>query len=276
MEQPNINSENAKSRNRQKEDKMKIREITDRIAEFAPLELAESWDNPGLMLGSLGNECTGVVVALDLTVEVVEQAIENGCNLIVTHHPFFFVPVKRIDTDEARGRIVSTLMKHDITVYSAHTNLDVCENGLCSALAKKIGGYDLQPNGVGVICNINETTLSQFAREVADVLGDGSVRFVGEGGETLHKAFCICGGGGSNSAYAFAKSVADVFVTGDLKHNIYIDAQNDGFPIVEFSHYHSEIIVLDLFEHILADCGVKIIKANQNCPFRVVGGQNGI
>ncbi len=255
---------------------MKIKEITNRIEEFAPVELAESYDNVGLMVGTLNRECSGIVVALDLTMSVVDEAIKNGCNLILTHHPFLFYAIKCIDTDTSKGELISKLMKHDITVYSAHTNLDECENGLCMTLAKKIGGENLENNGGGVLCDIEPTTLVELAKHVAKTLKDDSVKFVGDENRIVRKAFCICGGGASNSAYDLAKSSADVFLTGDFKHNHYVDAENDDFPIVEFSHYSSEVFVADLFEKILADCGVKIIKAKQNCPFKVVGGQNEI
>lgn len=255
---------------------MKIKQITDIIAEFAPVELAEAWDNVGLMLGSQNRECSGVMLALDLTPSVIRQAINEGCNLIVTHHPFFFSAIKSINTEESKGEMIATLIKNDITVYSAHTNLDECENGLCMTLAKTLGGENLEGNGVGVVCDVEQTTLAEFAKKTAKVLNDDSVKYVGREDAPIRRVFCVCGGGASDAAYFCARSAADVFVTGDFKHHLYIQSENDGFPIVEFSHYHSEIIVTKLLENILADCGVKIIKAKQNCPFKVVGGQNEI
>ena len=196
---------------------MKIKTITDAIEEFAPKTLAEPWDNPGLMMGSLSNECTGVVCALDLTFEVVDEALANGCNLIVTHHPFFFSAIKSIDTDESKGLLIKKVLENGLTVYSAHTNLDECDGGLCQSLAKTLGGENLCPNGVGVVCYIKETTLGQFARHVASVLGDDSVKFAGDANKKIAKMLCICGGGAADSAYECAKQVADVFVTGDFK-----------------------------------------------------------
>ena len=253
---------------------MKNRLITDAIEQFAPKTLAEPWDNPGLMIGSLNDECTGVIVALDLTKDVVKQAIENGCNLIVTHHPFFFAAIKSIDTDESKGEIIKDVLKNGLTVYSAHTNLDECEEGLCVTLAKLLGGQNLVADGVGVLCDVDETTLKNFAKHVASTLKDDSVKYTGDDDKTIRKMLCICGGGAGDGAYDHARGVADVFVTGDFKHHLYVASENDDFPIVEFSHYHSEIIVENLFEKILAPLGVKIIKAKQNCPFKTVGGYN--
>lgn len=253
---------------------MKNRQITDAIEQFAPKTLAEPWDNPGLMIGSLTDECKGVIVALDLTKDVVNQAVQNDCNLIVTHHPFFFSAIKSIDTDESKGEIIRDVLKNRLTVYSAHTNLDECESGLCMTLATLLKGRDLVPDGVGVVCEIEPTILKEFAKHVADTLKDDSVKYTGDDNRIIRKVLCICGGGASDSAYAHAKEVADVFVTGDFKHHLYVASENDDFPIVEFSHYHSEIIVENLFEKIIAPLGVKIIKAKQNCPFKTVGGYN--
>ena len=253
---------------------MKNRQITDAIEQFAPKTLAEPWDNPGLMIGSLSDECSGVIVALDLTKDVVNQALQNGCNLIVTHHPFFFTAIKSIDTDESKGEIIKDVLKNGLTVYSAHTNLDECEEGLCITLAKLLGGSNLEPDGIGVLCDVDEMPLKDFAKHVASTLKDDSVKYTGEDDKVIRKMLCICGGGAGDSAYAHAKDVADVFVTGDFKHHLYVASENDDFPIVEFSHYHSEIIVENLFERIIAPLGVKIVKAKQSCPFKTVGGYN--
>ena len=250
---------------------MKIIDVTDTIERFAPKTLAEPWDNPGLMIGSLQSECTGVVTSLDLTFEVVDEAIKNGCNLILTHHPFFFTAVKSINTDESKGALVKKVLENDLTVYSAHTNLDECEGGLCQTLALMLGGENLEPNGVGVVCDVRPTSLADFARHVASVLDDDTVKFAGNADKQIRKMLCICGGGAGDSAYECAKQVADVFVTGDFKHHLYVASKNDDFPIVEFSHYHSEIAVENLFEKIIAPLGVKVINAKQTCPFTAVG-----
>ena len=255
---------------------MKNRQITDTIEKFAPLQLAEPWDNPGLMMGNLDDECRGVIVALDLTKDVVRQAIEQGCNLIVTHHPFFFSAIKCIDTSVSKGGIIEDVLKNGLTVYSAHTNLDECEGGLCMSLATLLGGENLAPNGVGVVCDVKVQSLEKFAKHVANTLKDDSVKYTGKGSKTIEKAMIICGGGASDDAYENAKANADVFVSGDFKHHLYVASENDDFPIVEFSHYSSEIIVQNLFEQIIAPTGVSIIKAKQNRPFKTVGGYNEI
>lgn len=256
---------------------MKNLDVIKKIEEIAPKELAESWDNPGLMIGSLDRECSGVVVSLDLTKSAVKTAIDNGCNLIVTHHPFFFHAVKMIDTDTARGEMIEAVMSHGISVYSAHTNLDMSmSGGLCMTLASLLGGENLVGDGVGVLCDIKPTALSDLAKHIASTLKDNSIKYVGDDNREIKKAFIICGGGASDSALAHAMECADVFISGDFKHHLYVDANENNFPIIEFSHYASEIIVEELLENIIAPLGVKSIKAKQNCPFKTVGGYDEI
>ena len=121
------------------------------------------------------------------------------------------------------------------------------------SLATLLGGENLAPNGVGVVCDVKVQSLEKFAKHVANTLKDDSVKYTGEGSKTIEKALIICGGGASDDA-----------------------SENDDFPIVEFSHYSSEIIVQNLFEQIIAPTGVSIIKAKQNRPFKTVGGYNEI
>lgn len=247
---------------------MKISEIIDRLEAFAPVVLAEEWDNVGLMIGDAREECTGVMLALDLTYEIIETAKEAGCNLIVTHHPFIFRPIKRIDFCEAKGRDIKALVESGISVYSAHTNLDKAEDGINATLSGILGAKSFQLDGVGAIMQFEPMRLDGFAKRVADLLKDRSVRIVGAPDKIVSSAYVVGGSGGSE--YSRAREVADVLLTGDLKHHNYIDAVEDGFAIVEFSHYASEIIAQDIFEKALRGCDVKIIKAKQSGPFRLL------
>lgn len=252
---------------------MKHQQIVNEIERVAPKTLAEPWDNPGLMIGSLEDECSGVVLSLDLTKSAVKIAVENGCNLIVTHHPFFFHSVKSIDTDTARGEITKLVLANNITVYSAHTNFDMSEEGgLCTSLATLLGGENVVGDGVGVVCDIKAQSLKDFASGIAKTLKDNSVKYVGDDNKVIKRAFIICGGGASDGALEHAMGCADIFVSGDFKHHLYVNAQEENFPIIEFSHYASEIMAEDLFEKLIAPLGVKTIKAKQCCPFKTVGG----
>lgn len=247
---------------------MKISEIISVLEKFAPPALAEDWDNVGLMLGDPSNECAGIMLALDLTLDVVNQAKEEGCNLIVTHHPFIFRSLKSIDFSNAKGKAVESLVKNGIAVYSMHTNLDKAESGMNFTLARMLGGKDIALDGEGAVFKVKPQSLSQFAVCVAKTLDDNSVRIVGDPSCRIETVYVVSGSGGSE--YARSRERADVLLTGDLKHHDYVDALEDGFAMVEFSHFASEIVMQDILAEQLENINMKIKKAKQARPFRLL------
>lgn len=247
---------------------MKIKEVIERLEAFAPAELAEEWDNVGLMLGDGSTECTGILLALDVTSEAIAQAKREGCNLIVSHHPLIFFPLKRLDLSEYKAREIKELIESGINVYSMHTNLDKTEGGINSELCRLLGAKQAKSDGVGAIFEIEPMRLADFAKKVAKALNDNSVRIVGDPDKTVRRIYVVGGSGGSE--YGRARECADVLLTGDLKHHNYIDALEDGFPLVEFSHYCSEIIMQGILEKQLCKSDIKIIKAKSCRPFRLL------
>jgi dinuclear metal center YbgI/SA1388 family protein len=117
---------------------MKIRDITNAIAAFAPLQYQESYDNAGLLFGNAGWEVTGVLLTLDATEAVIEEAIEKGCNLVVAHHPIVFGGLKKINGNNYVERVAIKAIKNDIAVYAAHTNLDNVRNGVSNMMASQL------------------------------------------------------------------------------------------------------------------------------------------
>jgi len=247
---------------------MKIKEIIEKIEIFAPKSLAEEWDNVGLMLGDENAECSGIMLALDLTFDVVSQAAGAGCNLIVTHHPFIFKPLKNLDFREAKPKTVAALIKEGIAVYSAHTNLDKAERGLNFELARRFSGHNYVADDCGGVFEVEEQSLKELAERVAESIDDNSVRIIGDPLKKISKAYVVSGSGGSE--YHRARELADVLITGDVKHHDYVDAVEDGFAIIEYSHFASEIIMQDIMLEALNGVSAKIIKAKQLRPFRLL------
>ncbi|SFO15088.1 dinuclear metal center protein, YbgI/SA1388 family [Chitinophaga sp. YR627] len=120
---------------------MKIRDITNAIAAFAPLQYQESYDNAGLLFGNADWEVTGVLLTLDTTEAVIDEAIEKKCNLVVAHHPIVFGGLKKINGNNYVERVAIKAIKNDIAIYAAHTNLDNVRNGVCNMMAQRL---DLQ------------------------------------------------------------------------------------------------------------------------------------
>lgn len=121
-----------------------VKEVMQSMERLAPPYFAESWDNVGLMIGSKKNFVSKVITTLDVTPAVVDFAIREGAEMIISHHPFIFKGLTSIDLDSVQGQMIETLVKHGIAIYSAHTNLDIAEGGLNDMLAEKLGLIDIQ------------------------------------------------------------------------------------------------------------------------------------
>ena len=124
---------------------MRIADVIRRIESYAPTSLAESYDNVGLLFGDNMREITSALLTLDVDIDVAHEAAEYGANLIVSHHPLIFNPIKTITADSAVGRCLLFLAENKISVYSAHTNLDSAEGGLCDLMAAMIGIENTSP-----------------------------------------------------------------------------------------------------------------------------------
>ena len=251
---------------------MKISEIIDILEQYAPTTLADEGDRPkvGLQMGNRHNECTGVVTCLDATLDVLKKAVENGCNMVVSHHPMIYYPLQKIDEDEVNGEAIAYAFRNDITIYSAHTNFDKCEVGTNASLVKMLDGKVVDTFECCFVAEVEPIAVGNLAKKVASVLSDKSVKVIGDVDREVSKiAVCSGGGGGAFSYLNYANRNADVYISGDMPHHMYLEALGRDFPVIEFSHYASEIMAEDVFKSIIGD-KVKVIKANQPCPFRTL------
>lgn len=124
---------------------MLSKDVVKLMESLAPVHFAESWDNSGMQMGSNEKEVKKILISLDLNTLSVEKAVREKCDMIITHHPFFFGETKSLVTDGVRGNIIREIIKNDITVYSMHTNLDVAENGVSKVIGKKLGLENVSP-----------------------------------------------------------------------------------------------------------------------------------
>ncbi len=161
---------------------LKAQMVFDKLEELAPLYLAESWDNSGLQIGSREQTVEGIIVSLDVDEQAVDRALEVGANLIISHHPLLFQGVKTIDYDDPKGGLIRRLIKHSLTAYSAHTNLDIAPQGLNQYLAAKLGLLNIRP--------LNEMKSQQLTKlvvfvpeshleEVRQAINDAGAGFIG-------------------------------------------------------------------------------------------------
>ncbi len=237
---------------------MKIKEVINFLEDFAPVKLAESWDNVGLQVGNEENEFTKVLLALDVTDEVVDEAIELGANLIVAHHPMIFKAVKNINTSNPLGNKIIKLIKHNISVYVAHTNLDSNIGGTSEVLAEVLGLEKLEvlePHPMDNNCGLGRTGNLPIEKTVAEILQGlketGKFDYINyapdyEGLSKKVKKVGLCTGSLDEHMLFNAKAKGcDIFVSGDLKFHSAQLAKNLGITIVDIGHYCSENIVFE-------------------------------
>lgn len=249
---------------------MKINDVILAIEQRAPVCLAEEWDNVGLMLGDGEAECTGVAVSLDCTAETVRKAAENGCNLIVTHHPLIFRPLANLNYAGASARLIASLAEKGIAVYSAHTNLDASESGASAEIARKLGGTP-RLEGCGCYADIDERSAAALAKDIARILGGTDVR-VSSPDAVVKRVYIVSGAGGDDEGYAVARAGADALVSGEVKHHVFVRSAEEKFPVVEFSHYYSETICCDVLIDIIKSrfSELKVVDARNGCPYKTL------
>ena len=232
-----------------------VKEVYQRLDSMAPFRIQMEFDNAGFLVGRGGAPVERILVALDITEQVVEEAAEAGCQLIVSHHPVIFHPVKGITDDSAVGRILLGLAEHKIAAICAHTNLDAIQGGVNSCLAQVLGlteigqlhqdGVDDQnrPYGIGRVGTAHRPGLSaaEYAIHVKERLNAASVRYV-DAGRPVRKV--AVGGGACASMLSDAAAAGcDTFVTSDVRYNDYLDARAMGISLMDAGHYATENVV---------------------------------
>lgn len=222
-------------------------EIVRKIEKYAPLELAENWDCSGWAVNTCKCDVKKVMLALTVTEDIIKQAREKKCDMIISHHPLFFVPLSWCDID----------------IYSAHTNMDRTEGGTTDKLINILGLNKSENIGdfTRLVTFDNEINIQDFIKILKKVSPD--LHYVNNYNKTTLKKAAFCAGSGSEFIKEAFEFGADAFVTGDLKFHTAVES-----PIVVFDigHFESEIMVLDVFEEILHSC-TDVVKAVEKSPF---------
>ncbi|MDE5987962.1 MAG: Nif3-like dinuclear metal center hexameric protein [Duncaniella sp.] len=243
----------------------KICEITECIEAFAPRSLQEKWDNTGWQLrpASELNSCTGVMFCLDVTPAVVDEAVREGCNLIVSHHPLLFHGLKQISPDRPNQLALLKAIRHGIYIYSSHTALDNAPAGVSHRLGEMLGLMDIQvlsprqadpSTGLGVIgdfhCALPE---DDFLRRVKEVYRAESIRVsdpdrASRGVQNV----ALCSGSGGEFIPDAIAAGADAYITSDVRYHDFVDFGHD-ILIVDVGHFESEICTKSIFSAIVSE-----------------------
>lgn len=226
-----------------------VKEIEQFLFDLAPRELAQEWDNVGLLVGKGDREVRKVLVALDITEAVVDEAIEGNYDLIVAHHPLIncsWVPVQAVRWDEHKGRLLMKLIENHIGAICMHTNLDSAQGGVNDVLAKVLELREIEQlceDGLGRIGKLEHAmSIEEFARFVKDKLGAGGVRYA-VGSEKMVQRVAVGGGSCSEFASLAATLGCDAFVTADIKYHDFQNAEVLGIHLIDAGHFPTEDVV---------------------------------
>ncbi len=242
---------------------MKLKEITAFLERRAPLETAEEWDNSGLQIGGFNQEIKNVLISLDFTDEVLDSAIKNNCELIITHHPVIFKPLYQI-TDK---NIIKAL-KNDISIYSAHTNLDIAENGVNDALASALGLTKVKSDGILRYGELDkDMSLDEFISYLKEKLNVSFLR-VSKFNRKIRKVGVVGGSGGDFLNLAI-EAGCDAFVTGEASYHLAETATKNDIMLVSAGHYETEVFICEQLKNILQENfnDLKIYNATNQNPF---------
>ena len=235
---------------------MKARDIINVIEEFAPLSIQEKWDNSGLCIGSPDADVTSVLIGLDCTPELVNEAVECGADMIVTHHPLIFSGLKKISPEDQVGAAVIKAISNGISIYAAHTSADKVIAGVSGAMAAKLGlenvrilDEDGEGTGLGVVGDLPEPlTAAEAVSLVKDRYALKAMR-TSRPVEGRISRVAMCGGSGGSLIGAAMASGAQLYISGDISyHNFFT---KDGFMIMDIGHYESEIEIVDILFSLL-------------------------
>ena len=250
---------------------MKIKEVAEALERFAPLPLQESYDNAGLQIGlTEADNLTGVLLCLDVTEDVIREAVSMGCNLVVSHHPLLFHGLKRVGEETMVERCVRLAIREGVGIYSAHTNLDNAEGGVIWMMAEHLGASPLRPlneQGEGLLCQLPETVpVNAFLRHVKEAfrVEKLSTNVMPEDMRPI-STVAICGGAGDFLLGDAMQLGADAFLTGEMHYHQYFGV-DDRIAIGVLGHYESEQYTIQLLHRILANAlpGLRIEETRLN------------
>lgn len=229
---------------------LKVKDIAKAIEEFAPLSLRESWDNPGLQVGDPEMDITGILLCLDVTEEILQEALKRDCNMIVSHHPLIFAGLKRLTGASATERIAAKAIIDNVAIYSAHTNLDSTFEGVSYEMAHMLGMKECRPleksptgdssQGLGIVGEVSPTPKLEFLRKVKETFEVKDLRYSAQTPGIVVRKVALCGGSGASLIKNALAEKADVYICGDLKYH---DFTSHGCDILlaDIGHFESEL-----------------------------------
>ena len=230
---------------------MTVREITAALEGFAPLSIQEKWDNSGLCIGSPDQEVHGILLGFDCTPALIDEAVEAGADLVVTHHPLIFGGLRKIAPEDPVGLAVIKAVRAGIAVYAAHTTADKVIEGVSGAMARKLG-----LRNIGILCREEDGIGLGAVGDLPEPLSAGEVLALVKERFSLPlirssrpvegpvRRIAMCGGAGSDMIGDAQRAGAQLYITGDLSYHRF--AVPDGFMVADIGHFESEVEIVSI------------------------------
>lgn len=242
----------------------KVKDFYGYLNSIAPFETQEDWDNSGMLVGDMDAEVKKVAVVLDITHEEIKKAKAIGADLIISHHPVIFSPVKSV----TRGSVPYELVASSINALCCHTPLDIADGGTNDSLAKLLGiEVTRAEDPILRIGTVEPTTAENLAGKIAKMLNT-KVRYA-DAGRKIEK-IAICTGAGCSLIEAAGE--IDAFITGDASHHNFLDCVQEGITLIAAGHYETEIVVVPvLVKKLQAQFpDIEIIDIKQENPIKFI------
>ena len=256
-----------------------VGDVLSYVETLAPRSMKMDWDNVGLLCGGRNRPVTKILVALDPFEGVCKEAVQWGAELILTHHPLIFSPLKSVTDETSIGRAVQLLCANSISAINAHTNLDCAPGGVNDCLARTLGLSDVQviaPSGVDELGRpwgllrqgtVEAQLLSDFLPKVKSALNCEGLRYV-NGGKPVHRV-AVGGGACASELLDAVNAGCDTFVTADVKYNQFWDAKDLGLNLIDAGHFPTENPITALLAEKIAaqfpEVTVKISETHRDC-----------
>lgn len=244
---------------------IKTEDIISKIEKYASLDLMEPWDNSGWQINLHHDYVNKVLIALSLTKETLSQAITNDCDLIITHHPLIFDKLSKID-----DTIIVQAIKHNICVYSAHTNLDKTYGSTTDALCGVLGLKNLitVDEYIKIAHLKDEIDLMEFLTRAKSAVGAERVKLINPSNIETVRNVAISAGAGASFIKKINEYDVDLYITGDVKFHAALEVK--GFAVADIGHFESEIPVLPIIQGLIAKTGVETVIAEEHIPWEYI------
>lgn len=236
----------------------RVNDLVSALHAWAPPEHAEGYDNVGLLVGRFDMPITGVLVNLEVTEPVLDEALAHGCNVIVAHHPLWFGKKTRLDGTDWVSRLLLRAIRHEVALVAVHTNLDAVRHGVNAEIGRRLGLENFEvlqpkgedpshgPVGSGMVGHLpTPMEKSAFLEHLRTIFGTPTLRFA-DTHKKLIQTVAFCGGSGSFLLERAKDVDADAFITGDITHHTFFDAEGD-LLFVDIGHWESEQYTSGLF-----------------------------